>query len=591
MSEEITKKEDIDVNALLEQARKKEVEHTTPDEEVATNIVGAGWAEGEVAKVTKNDMSAYAKSTINEEISEDDVEDEDAEEAEASADTFEEEEEEVPVVVKKKESTAGLIIDNSELVNDDQPAIGDLGPEVKERVNNYLDDMDAETEELRRYQEGILSALTEKGVNVKDAYQLKEARIRLLAAEVNIDDPEAIRNSDVDLSNLDTHWINEENVKDTSLEDSYKKYNEAVVIIDKSRMGVVDGFTPEERAKMRKADVIKLKEIENVSLENVVIRRPKEKKSVKDILRRSRNPFTTNVVAVASGYTAVMKGGSSYEIIALLRDLEDPVLSVESKWQLIYDKIDSMSCGKPAEFTDWLKITAAVDYDVFIYGILVATYPDEDEITFECKNPECKKVHHEFTHKYSVRSLIRAERMSDIMKQRFEATINNAGSIEMSKQYMENESPMSKVRRCKLPEAEFIVDFRIRSAYDLIYSSIKDIQEAELPADYNEIATTATSIDRILVPDYEAGLDEMGNYVYDEFTSPVDIVELIHSLRDKDLLVVNKVSDEVYSDVSFDFGLMNIICDKCHTVTPFHEMEVERILFRKLQQAAATQIE
>lgn len=589
MSEEITRTEDMNVNELLEQARKKETVSTTPDEEVATNIVGAGWAEGEETTVTKNDTSRYAEAT--EEVSEEPVDA--GEEIENVKDVVAPigEEEEEAVVVKRKEKTAGLIIDNDELKKDEQPAIGDLGPEVKKRVENYMSDMDTETEELRKYHDDIFEALAEKGVNVKDEYQLKEARIRLLAEGVNIDDPEAIRNSDIDLTNLNTEWINDDNVHDTKLEDSYKKYNEAVVIIDKSKMGVVDAFTPEERAKMRKADVIKLKEIENVSLENIVIRRPKEKKSTKDIIRRNRNPFTTNVVAVASGYTAVLKGGSSYEIIALLRDLKDPVLSVESKWQLIYDKIDSMSCGKPAEFTDWLKMTAAVDYDVFIYGILVATYPDDDEITFTCNNPECKKVHYEFTHKYSVRSLIRAERMSDIMKKRFEAAVTNAGSAEMSKQYMETGAPMSKVRRYKLPDSEFIVDFRIRSAYDLIYSSIKDIQEANLPEIYNEIATTATSISRILVPDYDGGLDEMGNYAYDEFTSPVDIVELIYSLRDKDLLIVNKISDEVYSDVTFDFGLMNIICDRCHTVTEFHEMEVEKILFRKLQQAAATQIE
>jgi hypothetical protein len=57
------------------------------------------------------------------------------------------------------------------------------------------------------------------------------------------------------------------------------------------------------------------------------------------------------------------------------------------------------------------------------------------------------------------------------------------------------------------------------------------------------------------------------------------------------LLIVNKISNEVYNDVTFDFGLMNIICSKCHTVTEFHEMELEKILFRKLQQAAATRIE
>jgi hypothetical protein len=129
---------------------------------------------------------------------------------------------------------------------------------------------------------------------------------------------------------------------------------------------------------------------------NADLKRPKKDVPTKEILKKGRNPFATNIVCVGSGYTATMRGGSSYEIIALLKEASNNTIDTINKWQLIYDKIETMSCGKPDDFNTWLKMTAASDYNIFIYGVLVATYPDDDSITFSCNTPDCKREKFEF---------------------------------------------------------------------------------------------------------------------------------------------------------------------------------------------------
>lgn len=603
MENNVTQSENLDVKSLLDAARNNNVaaSSTPVDNDEETHIVGQNWAAGlngeEVGGYTKHDTTAFVptqEATEDLEVQEEvEAVTEEVPVVNAPVEEQGEEIKEVRRITRDTiQSNGGLVLNNSEIkAAEEVPAIGDLGPALQGRVDDYLNDMDSEINELKSFKDSIFEALEEKGVDTSDKYKVKAAKLALLKAGVNIKDPEAIKSSSVDLSNISTAGINEGNINDTEVEERYEKYNEAVVLIDKIGMGQAINFSEQEKEKLRKVNVIKLKEVEEVSLEQIKIKRPKKDTRAQDILKKGRNPFSTNIAAVASGYTATIRGGSSYEIIALLKEASDQVLDTEAKWQLIYDKIETMSCGKPDSFTDWLKMTAASDFNTFLYGILVATYPDDDTITFTCNTADCKKEKYEFNWNYSVRGLLRAERMSDVMKERFSKTIDNSYSVSLSKAYAENESPMSITRRVKLPYSEMIVELQIQSAYDLIYKSIADLGKDEVDKKYAEIAVLSTSVARILVPDMESGLDEYGNYEYFELLDALEVVEALYTLQDKDLVILNSLVSEIYSDISFDFGLMNIECPKCHKVTPYHPMEVESILFRKLQQAAALEVE
>lgn len=606
MENNVTQTENLDVKTLLDAARNNNLVDSaatatnntvTNDEE--THIVGQDWAAGlngeQVAGYTKHDTTGFTSQEATEEAYQEvSTETDSVTTEETQVEKPQEALDEVRRISRDtiQSTGGGLVLNNSEIKSAEEvPAIGDLGPELQERVDNYLDEMDTEIVKLKSFKDAIFEALEEKGVDTSDNYKVKAAKLALLKAGVNIRNAEAIKNSKVDLTSISTEGINEDNINDTEVEERYEKYNEAIVLIDKIGMGQAINFSDQEREKLRKVNVIKLKEVEEVSLEQLKIKRPKKETRAQDILRKGRNPFSTNIAAVASGYTATIRGGSSYEIIALLKEASNSVLDTEAKWQLIYDKIETMSCGKPATFTEWLKITAASDYNTFLYGILVATYPDDDTITFTCNTADCKKEKYEFNWSYSVRGLLRAERMSDVMKERFSKTVDNSHTVSLSKAYAENESPMSNTKRVKLPYSEMIVELQIQSAYDLIYKSISDLGKEDVDKKYAEIAVLSTSVGRILVPDMEEGLDEYGNYSYYELVEALEIVEALYTLQDKDLVILNSLVTEIYSDISFDFGLMNIECPKCHQITPYHPMEVENILFRKLQQAAALEVD
>jgi hypothetical protein len=61
-------------------------------------------------------------------------------------------------------------------------------------------------------------------------------------------------------------------------------------------------------------------------------------------------------------------------------------------------------------FNQFLHRTASIDMETFVYGILCATYPDDDKVDLECR--VCKAG---FEHSYSISSLIRVEEMGNKM--------------------------------------------------------------------------------------------------------------------------------------------------------------------------------
>lgn len=500
-----------------------------------------------------------------------------------------------PNTLNSEEEMLGIVVDNKDLKKKEQPAIGDLSPDVIERVKDYEDEMDDDINKLANYKKHIVTIMKEKGVNVDNPDAMKAARERLISAGVDINNLKAIKESTVDLSDLtgeektDNSKKNDD-IVDNSEQEFNDKYNEAVVLIDKIGMGTVINFSENERAKMEKSKVIKLKEIEDVRLKSIHVKKAKDSTPIEQILKRGKKAFTTNIACVASGYTAVMRGGSSYEIIEILKDAQNYVLDVENKWRLIYEKIEFMSIGKPDTFEEWLSITAAADYNVFIYGILVATYPEEDSITFSCENPDCKKIHYEFEHKYDTRSLLRAEKMSDVFKEKFQATVDNSYTVDTAKAYAEN-APVNHVRRIELPVTGYVVDLCVQSAYDYIHSSIQSLSGDDVEEKYKTVAILSTSVKNIFVPDIDGGLDENGDYEYFAIEDPMEIIKTLYTLTDRDLAICNEMSDRITSDITFEFGMMNIECPRCHRKTLEYSMRLDNILFQRLQHATDITLE
>ena len=367
---------------------------------------------------------------------------------------------------------------------------------------------------------------------------------------------------------------NEEEKSDGMTEDEFNRiYSEAVVIIDKTGMGSIINFTEEEREKLEKVKKIKLEEIETIDLQ--ILKTKKKKGKIDTILKKFVNIHTTPIVAVNSGYTAMMKGCSAYELMSLMADTKNALVDAQTKWSLIHSKVESTSIGK-LSYEDFLIKTAALDYNMFIYGILCATYPNDDIIPLKCE--KCDK---DFEHRYSIKSLIRAEKMSEKLKLEVASIVDSSLSLETAKNKHKN-SAFSQIKSIRLPESKFIAQMYIQSVYDYINKSIKELSDNK-DSKYNQASVLSSVVNKIFIPD-DSTLDE-----YFEFDSVTDITKIIFSLGNTDILILSKQVDSFMD--GFEFGLMDITCPNCKHHNNTVNMELEEILFLKYQQAMTTKIE
>lgn len=437
----------------------------------------------------------------------------------------------------------GLVINNEDLnKREEQPPIDNsfLTPETRSSIDAYLAEMDTAIERA------------EEKVNEIKAVQGKEASS--VTDDEDEDDP----------TNMTRDEFN-------------AKYDEAVVIIDKTNFGRIINFTEEEHQKLEKVKKIKLEEIENVQLSSFKTKKVKKKVDLEKIIKKVTNINTTEIVLPASGYIAAIKGCSAYELISLIDGNKNILLDAQTKWSLIHSKIESTSIGD-MDFNEFLLNTASQDYNTFIYGLLCSTYPDDDKVPLTCE--KCKTT---FDHPYSVRSLIRAEAMSDGLKENVIKIVDASVSEETAKKVHE-EAPISQVKRIKLPVSGMVVEVYVQSAYDLINKSIKELSE-NTDSKYNTASILSTNIRTIYIED----TDEPGTYF--EIDGAMDIVKTVYGLSEVDILVIRKISEGLLEDSVIEYGLMNITCPKCHHYTPTVNMDLETILFHRYRQALNTTIE
>ena len=372
----------------------------------------------------------------------------------------------------------------------------------------------------------------------------------------------------------------EESVSDGSESEAefLKRYEEAVVVIDKTGMGQVVNFTDEERAKLQKVKSIKLKEVETVEL--ATIKTKKAKTGVADRILEKRNSVrNTTVVLPVSGLTVVMRGCSTFELMGLITGENVDVMSLVAKWTLIHSKVESTSIGK-LDFNTFLNSVASMEYDMLVYGILCATFPDED--TFPLKCPKCQS---EIEHKYLIRSLLRAEEMSDRLKEVVKDVADASFTENKAKECFDN-SILNTEKTIKLPGSELLCTLGVQNAYSFIYDSVNAIDQ--LDAKYAQATILTSAISKIFVPNPD---DDGETYLEIEDTE--DKIKFVYSLDAKDISILNSKIGEITEGMQFTFGLMDITCGnaKCKNHVNSIEVELDTILFHKYQQAMNTTIE
>ena len=361
-------------------------------------------------------------------------------------------------------------------------------------------------------------------------------------------------------------------------EDFLKRYNEAVVVIDKTGMGQVINFTDEEREKMKKVKSIKLKEVETIELKS--IKTKKAKTGIADRILQKRNTIkNTTIVLPISGLTMVMRGCSTFELMGLINGDQVNVQTLISKWTLIHSKVESTSIGK-MDFNAFLNNVASLEYDILVYGILCATFPDEDTFPLTC--PLCKSS---IEHKYEMRSLLRAEEMSDKLMNMIKHVADNSYTENSAKECFET-SVLNTEKSIQLPDSEFICTIGVQNAYSFIYDSVNAIDRMD--EKYNQATIISSAVSKIFVPN-----PDDGGETYLEIDDTEDKIKLIYSLNAKDISILSTKIGEITEGLEFKFGLMDITCPnmKCRHHVNSVEVELDTILFHKYQQAMNTTID
>lgn len=364
---------------------------------------------------------------------------------------------------------------------------------------------------------------------------------------------------------------------------------EVTVIIDKSGMGDII-FTEEEQKRIEKAKRIKLVEVSEKKLQTLKI---KKKLSAEDdfkVIKKSFDKSLSPVIALASGYTCRMGNISAIEAIKLTQAPgTDTANSVLEKWSLIYDKLKQVSIGDFETFDDFLANTAFSDYNNFIYGLLCSSYPEEDAITFTCKTESCvKNKVADFEIKYKNKQLIRTDLVTEEQSQAMSEIINSAAILDKAKE-VHAKAPINQTYRLAFDDdSGIIIDFGFLTAKDTIERLYNKLDPSLLTEENQASIVVAHSVQAIYVPDYDA--EDSDDYEYYEITDLNKIVQTLNSMNEYQNRLILSYLERLNGRYSISFGFSHVVCPTCKHDYGEYNMDLDRIVFLRVQQRLNTQI-
>lgn len=483
-----------------------------------------------------------------------------------------------------EENIKGLIVDNKELEEKNKPT---------EIVHKNVDDARNETSEYLDEQDKMINA-TEKiklARKPKDQMEMVQVMNTVSAvadgsitpeeAEKSSDlfeavgsDKKAVINEDVDMS--------EEDNSIPVLDDNKKKYIE--IIIDKTGMGANLDFTAEERDKVKTADVIQVKEIKEVNLSFIKVK--KSKKSFMDDIKEFQiGSDKVPVVFPASRFRAYMSGLSYGEMGDIALNTNNVTFDqMHKKLSVIYNKMVNPSIGEFKSFEDFLRKFAYTDIDIAVYGLLVASIPEFTEIALTCTDKKCGKT---FEHKYSPRELLRFDKASDQFLKTLEKI---ADCPRKDAKALFEESPVNNHKMYELPNSGYIIEVGVASAYDYLYkiidNTLGDKFKEEHPDDVNNVLRFNTVllslVDKIYVPN--------GNE-YIEYTEAEDIINALYYIKPDEIAMIVDILQKYGNAYSTTFEFRDIQCPHCGYKTELIPININDLVFLKYQQLMNTTVD
>lgn len=370
-------------------------------------------------------------------------------------------------------------------------------------------------------------------------------------------------------------------------EDETKRQELVKVLVDKTGFGTQHiKFTDEERKKLTTATEIRVTEVEDMDLSSIEFVAP-DKNYVDSIEPVENEIGGTIVPLVSSHYRAKMKPLSYSQIGDLFVDSSAPRFETYYKsYSTIYNNLGYASCGKFDSFEDFLKSTSRYDMEMLLYGLIVSSYPEIDNIGLVCS--QCEKS---YPTKYVVRDLFTINTQQTEYLEKLDALMS--ASPEDFKTYMEN-SPVKKRKYIKLPNSGYLVEFGLYSAYDYLYSYINNIGNNKLandhPDDINDMlklgAVLLEFIHSIAIPTKTAD----GKVKYTKYSGFEDMIQILYRLNPVDYQLIGEICNKFMNTYQPVFTIKNTRCPHCNSTFEETNVSLYDVVFFRFRQLMSTEI-
>lgn len=488
----------------------------------------------------------------------------------------------------QKNQTLGLVVNNSDLNHDENVQLKNkTSDDAMSDADKYLADMDAQIDAAKKISfprpenpqqmVGIMDALDRAAKNPDilktgeapaetPTEESKEAVSQDTTAEEKApetpvevkDDPEAAKKAeDEKKEELKKQVIN--------------------ILIDKTGMGVDFHFDEEEKAKLKTAEEIHVTEVEDIDLATITVKKP-ERSFVDTASEYQLSSSRVPVVFPASRFRAYMTGLTYGEMADIAFTHENMNFDKANKrLSIIYNKMADPSCGKFDSYDDFLKKFSFMDMQLAIYGIIIATFPEMDDIGMTCNNSKCGQS---FSHKFSPRSLIQFDlcdqRFLDGMKEVIDCPIGK------EKELMEN-SPTMKHKRIRLPDTGLIVEVGFASAYEYLYNGIVDLNdEDKFKDEHPDDLGGALRINAALLSAVRALYVPNDDGSYTMFDKGEDMINILYNVKPNEIRLIVSILDKYATGYSPVFALKDVKCPHCGGVTPIVPIEdLTELVFQK----------
>ena len=485
---------------------------------------------------------------------------------------------------QKEEQGLGMVVDNKALAegNAEKKLIANKSEDdAVHEVEAYLEDMDKTIAAAQNVK------FTEKPKNAQDVVAMMDA-LEKAKTDDAVMSGEKVATVDVAKDEVKESTPEEaaNEASDVDKEALEKRQNIVKILIDKTNLGAdAVSFTDDEKEKLFNATEIQLKEVETVDLASIKVKKA-NKSFMESIDEYQLSVSLTPVVFPASGFRAEMAGLSYGEMGDVSLNSENVTFDqLRKKLTVIYNKMRNPSCGKFESFEDFLQKFAYIDIDIATYGLIVASFPEVDDIQLNCNNEGCKKS---FNHKYSPRTLIQFSEASDIFLESMKNIVECPP--EKAKELMEA-SPTHTHKRIKLPKSGIIIEIGIASAYDYLYDIVDNIIgdkfKEKYPDDVNGILQLNTTllgmIRKVYVPDKDG--------TYYEFDKFDDMIEVLYNIKPEEISIVAALLQKYTNTFSVSYELTNAVCPHCGAKTPRIPVDVNSMVFLKYNRLMSTDID